>query len=60
MNQKEHQARLGNMRFRLSDTDLPSSPVKNVQLMISHPNNTGMQRDQLSTLFIPAHYIKAA
>ena len=58
MNQKEHQARLGNMRFRLSDTDLPSSPVKNVQLMISHPNNTGMQRDQLSTLFIPAHYIK--
>jgi len=58
MNQEEHKARLGNMRFRLSDSDLPSSPVKNVQLMISHPNNTGMQRDQLSTLFIPAHYIK--
>lgn len=57
MDQKTHQARLGNMRFRLSDGDLPSSPV-NVQLMISHPNNTGMQRDQLSTLFIPPHYIK--
>lgn len=57
MNQEQHQARLGNMRFRLGE-NLPSSPVKNVQLMISHPNNTGMQRDQVSTLFIPAHYIE--
>lgn len=57
MNQQQHQARLGNMRFRLGE-NLASSPVKNVQLMISHPNNTGMQRDQVSTLFIPAHYIE--
>lgn len=57
MDQQTHQARLGNMRFRFSEGELPSSPA-NVHLMISHPNNTGMQRDQLSTLYIPAHYIK--
>ena len=58
MNQAEHKKRLGNIKFRVTDAELPSSPVKNVQLRISHPNNTGMQRDQLSTLFIPQHYVE--
>lgn len=57
MNQKEHMSRLGKMRFRLSEEALPASPSRQVQLMISHPNNTGMQRDQLSTLYIPQHFV---
>ncbi len=58
MNQADHKKKLGNIRFRVTDAELPSSPLKHVQLRISHPNNTGMQRDQLSTLFIPQHYVE--
>lgn len=58
MNQADHKKKLGNIRFRVTDAELPSSPSKHVQLRISHPNNTGMQRDQLSTLFIPQHYVE--
>lgn len=55
IDQGAHEKRLGKMRFKLEDLDDNS---KQVQLMISHPNNTGMQMDQFSLLFIPQHYIK--
>lgn len=47
---------LGTMRFR----ELPGKPgtaLREAQLMIRHPNNSGMQMDQLTQLYIPAHYI---
>lgn len=55
IDQEEHLRKLGKMRFRLDDA---SDSARQVQLMISHPNNTGMQKDQLSLLYIPPHYIK--
>lgn len=54
IDQEAHRKKLGKMRFRLDDD---SGDTSLVQLLISHPNNTGMQKDQLTTLFIPQHYI---
>ena len=53
-------SRLGQMRFRL-DGDAPLVPglTTMASLQISHPNNNGMQVDQLSHNFIPARYIQS-
>lgn len=50
-------SRLGQMRFRVEATPRQSG-VDTAQLLISHPNNNGMQVDQLSHNFIPARYIQ--
>ncbi len=49
-------ARIGKMRIRMREPMIgePSS----VQVMISHPNNSGLQMDQVSRGYIPAHYVK--
>ena len=53
------QARLGKMRARLEgDTPLVEGRPATVQLLISHPNNNGMQVDQLTHNFIPARFIQ--
>jgi sulfur-oxidizing protein SoxY len=53
---------LGTMRFR----ELPHSTKgdaqpgeREIQLMIRHPNYSGMQMDQVSRLYIPAEFIKS-
>lgn len=49
--------RIGSMRFRTvekpDETDLLIG-----QFMLSHPNVTGMQKDQKTQLIRPAHYVK--
>ncbi len=50
-------ARLGKMKFRLDNAVALNQPNL-AQLMISHPNNSGLQMDQLTRLFIPARYVK--
>ncbi|MBP2296278.1 quinoprotein dehydrogenase-associated SoxYZ-like carrier [Azospirillum rugosum] len=50
-------ARMGKMKLNLPDTIVAGKPVT-AQLLISHPNYTGMQYDQLNYYFIPAHYVK--
>lgn len=58
-NQEDAKQSLGKMRFKFSKPLGGSvGQSKVVQLMISHPNNTGMQRDQISTMFIPQSYVK--
>lgn len=49
-------ARMGKIRLK---TPLVRSFEKPVQtrLAISHPNTSGLQKDQVTTLFIPPHYI---
>jgi sulfur-oxidizing protein SoxY len=48
--------RLGKMKFKARDIVLDEpSPV---QLNISHPNITGLQMDQVSRLYLPAHFVK--
>ncbi len=50
-------ARLGKMKFRLDNAVALNQPNL-AQLMISHPNNSGLQIDQLTRLYIPARYVK--
>ncbi|MGR8933657.1 MAG: quinoprotein dehydrogenase-associated SoxYZ-like carrier [Gammaproteobacteria bacterium] len=49
--------RLGKMKFRLDEGVKLNEPAL-VQLLISHPNVTGMQMDQVSRLVKPAHFVK--
>jgi len=49
--------RLGKMKFRLDDGIKTSEPTL-VQLLISHPNVTGMQMDQISRFLKKSHFVK--
>ena len=50
-------ATLGRMKFRVDGDTSVDQPVL-VQLMISHPNNSGLAMDQVSRLFTPAHFVR--
>jgi sulfur-oxidizing protein SoxY len=50
-------ARLGKMKFRLDGDKVTPRQPNPVQLLISHPNITGMQMDQISRMVKPAHYV---
>ncbi len=51
-------SRLGQMRLRV-DGDAPATDgTVTAQLLISHPNNNGMQMDQVSHTYIPPRYIQ--
>lgn len=50
-------ARIGSMRFRtVHDTEAADLLIG--QFMLSHPNITGMQKDQKTQLIRPEHYVK--
>jgi sulfur-oxidizing protein SoxY len=50
---------VGNFKFKLESSPVPQSDSERMQLnvQIKHPNNTGMQFDQLSRIYIPAYFI---
>jgi sulfur-oxidizing protein SoxY len=50
-------ATLGRMKLRVESEASGSEPVL-AQLMISHPNNSGLAMDQLSRQFTPAHFVR--
>jgi len=50
-------ARLGKMKFRVDD-GLKTAEPSMVQLLISHPNLTGMQMDQVTRFVKKSHFIK--
>ncbi len=54
-------AGMGEMRLKLfgEPTAQQSTPRREAQIMIRHPNYSGLQRDQITQLFIPAHFIHA-
>ncbi|QJE71976.1 quinoprotein dehydrogenase-associated SoxYZ-like carrier [Aerophototrophica crusticola] len=52
----EAAARLGRMKLNLPADFRPGEPVK-AQILVSHPNNSGLQFDQVSRTYIPAHYV---
>lgn len=49
-------ARLGLMKFRV-DGQVTANVPNRAQILISHPNNSGLQMNQLTRHYIPAHYI---
>ncbi len=51
------EASLGQMRFRVEGDLKGRTPVL-AQLMIDHPNHSGMAMDQYSRQFTPAHYVR--
>src|SRR5215813_1584684 len=58
-NAEEAEARLGQMKYRqFTGTDQgPTSGKREAQIMIGHPNNSGLQMDQITHLYIPAFFI---
>ncbi len=50
--------RLGKIKVRVHDEQMLGTPLL-TQLGVSHPNITGMQMDQLSRLYSPAHFVQS-
>ena len=49
---------MGDMRLKLFDLPVPDQTSRReAQIMIRHPNYSGLQRDQVTQLFIGAHFI---
>lgn len=61
MKQEHDPIPLGTMRFRQfpAGTDGTSAGLREAQLMIRHPNYSGLQMDQVTRLYIPARFVKA-
>jgi len=58
-NPDEALANLGKMKLRqFSPKGAASTDSREVQLMIRHPNNSGLQMDQLSRNYIPLHIVR--
>ncbi|WP_280151543.1 quinoprotein dehydrogenase-associated SoxYZ-like carrier [Piscinibacter sp. XHJ-5] len=51
------QASLGRMRLRAQGDPAGTAPLP-VQLMISHPNDSGLVMDQLTRQYAPAHFVR--
>jgi sulfur-oxidizing protein SoxY len=63
-NAEEAKANLGQMRFRqfvqsgAAKVEGPVSTPREAQIMIRHPNNSGLQRDPLTLYPIPAFFVR--
>jgi sulfur-oxidizing protein SoxY len=55
-NMDEAAANLGKMKYREFTSQSPGR--REAQIMIRHPNASGMQMDQVTHLYIPAHYVE--
>jgi sulfur-oxidizing protein SoxY len=58
-NADEARNRLGQMRYRqfARPGQGPASGVREAQVMIGHPNNSGLQMNQVTQLYIPAYFV---
>jgi sulfur-oxidizing protein SoxY len=55
--QAEAMSKLGKIKMRL-DNEVKYNQPNLVQLMVNHPNNSGLAMDQVTRLFVPAHYVR--
>jgi sulfur-oxidizing protein SoxY len=53
------QAGIGQLRFRQFSKPADAGNLREAQIMIRHPNNSGLQMDQLSRLYIPAYFVES-
>ncbi|MET0599940.1 MAG: quinoprotein dehydrogenase-associated SoxYZ-like carrier [Mesorhizobium sp.] len=52
-------ASMGKMKLKqFAPGDGAMSKAQELQLMIRHPNNSGLQRDPITQYFIPAHFVQ--
>jgi len=58
-NPDEARKQLGEMRYRQFAAATPPAPghSREAQIMIRHPNNSGLQMDQITQLYIPPFFI---
>lgn len=60
-NLNESLAKMGLMKLRqyspVPATEGTSKPLHEAQLMIRHPNTSGLQMDQITGYYIPAHFV---
>lgn len=59
-NAEEAKATLGQMRLRqfTAQEKAPMSrAAREAQIMVRHPNHSGLQRDQITHLYVPAHFV---
>src|SRR6266853_6609204 len=58
-NADDAKGKLGQMRFRqfAKPGEGPTSGAREAQIMIGHPNNSGLQMDQLTQLYIPPFFV---
>jgi sulfur-oxidizing protein SoxY len=58
-NAEEAAANIGQMKFRqfAKATEGPANGPREAQVMVRHPNNSGLQRDQVTLLYIPPHFV---
>lgn len=53
------QAGLGQLRFRQFAKPAAADSRHEAQIMIRHPNHSGLQMDQISRLYIPAYFVES-
>jgi len=58
-NPDEALQRLGKIRLRqfAAAADGPASKLREAEVMIGHPNNSGLQMDQVTHLYVPAFFV---
>jgi sulfur-oxidizing protein SoxY len=58
-NPEEAKAHIGRMKYRqfASNDQAPNNGKREAQIMIGHPNNSGLQMDQITHLYIPAFFV---
>ena len=57
-NAEEAKGRLGQIRYRqFTKSDEGATGTRDAQVMIGHPNNSGLQMDQVTQLYVPAFYV---
>jgi sulfur-oxidizing protein SoxY len=49
---------MGEMKWRVEEMSTPEGPSA-VQLLVRHPNNSGLAMDQLTRLYDPPHYVRS-
>jgi sulfur-oxidizing protein SoxY len=59
-NADEAKTTLGQMRFRqfAKQDGAPVSGAREAQIMVRHPNNSGLQMDQITRLYTPAFFVR--
>ncbi|MEO3998340.1 quinoprotein dehydrogenase-associated SoxYZ-like carrier [Mesorhizobium sp. CAU 1732] len=59
-NSKDALSSMGQMKLRqfVPPAEETMTKAQELQLMIRHPNNSGLQRDPLTQYFIPAHFVQ--
>ena len=50
---------LGQLRFRQFATAGESGKGREAQIMVRHPNNSGLQMDQVTRLYTPAYFVQS-